>query len=485
MSSINTYPPFPMPTINYKAALQLDWIVVGGGISGLATAFVLQKAGHRVRVLDRLKKLGTPASGLRVPPNLSKIFKQWFGEEALSKVAVRNVGTPWIDINTGERIGYHPWKPVVMKETGGDFLMMHHEDVQKMLYKLATDVGVKVEFGVDVASVEAGDPKPRVILANGEVLTADMVVGADGATSIVRQTAFGIEDDAVQGGVTLLGGIAPAEEMLKDPVLGKMVLADEWPIFMGTIGACHPVRAKKEFAIQLFVPTSEGGPQNDGKESFYEVIPTSAIDISSYADDVQRLLKMVPYFTRSRYMKRSKEVTDWMDKSCRIVLIGEAAHPWFPGGSHTTSMVVEDAVVLGTLFSHLDSWSQVKPFLYAYQEIREGRTKAVKQEELTNTILVHLPPGPERDARNLHMATPATEADWDDSMLQRELANFAGIFCYDASDAAEEWWVDWGRYSHRPSEERERETRLSFLYSSAVVSSESVTAPLTGEGKKQ
>ena len=72
-------------------------------------------------------------------------------------------------------------------------------------------------------------------------------------------------------------------------------------------------------------------------------------------------------------------------------------------------MVVEDAVVLGTLFSHLDKWSQVGSFLNAYQELREGRTKAVKVEETTNANLVALPHGEMRDARNKNIHENAND----------------------------------------------------------------------------
>ncbi|KAH8103981.1 FAD/NAD-P-binding domain-containing protein [Cristinia sonorae] len=446
-----------MPTINYKTSLKLDWIVVGGGLSGLATAYVLQRAGHRVRILEELEKLGSPASGLRVPPNLSKIFREWFGEEELLRHAVKNVGTPWYDLETGEYLGYNHWKPTVMKETGGDFLMMHHEDAHRLLYKLAADAGVKVEFGAKVTSVKAGNPKPIVELEGGRVLTADLIVGADGPTSVVRRTAFETEDDAQPTGLTVLGGLIPATEMLKDAELAKFVLADEWPIFMGSNRSlcCHPVRAKKEFAVQLYWPDSEAGPDNKGKESWYEVIPTTSLDFSPYANSVQKLMKMVPFLTRTRHMSRKAFPEDWMDDSGRIVLVGEAAHPWLPGGSHTTSMAVEDGVVLGTLFSHLDSWSQVGSFFSAYQELREARTKAVLREEISNSRIVSLPPGPAREARNSSFKPRSeddTDGDLDEGALMTELDAFAEIFCYDASDAAEEWWVDWGRFSRRSAE---------------------------------
>ncbi|TCD63710.1 hypothetical protein EIP91_005081 [Steccherinum ochraceum] len=339
-------PALNMPTINYQAALTLDIVVVGGGISGLATAFVLQRAGHRVHVLEELQSLGTPAAGLRVPPNLSKIFREWIGEEELSRISVRNIGTPWYDLESGQQVGYHHWTPAVMKETGGDFLMMHHEDVHKMLYRLATDVGVKVQMGCKVEGVRVegtpapteDDPehidykRPRVVLANNVEIETDLVVGADGPTSIVRETIFAdaLEEAEVKpSGLTVLGGIIPADEMLKDPDLGKFVLADEWPIFMGPNRSmcCHPVRAKKEFSLQLYWPDADGGPNNVGLESWYEVIPTDSIDFTPYAPSVQRLMKMVPFLTRTRRMIRP-ELEDWTDDSGQVVLIGEAAHPW-------------------------------------------------------------------------------------------------------------------------------------------------------------
>lgn len=137
-------------------------------------------------------------------------------------------------------------------------------------------------------------------------------------------------------------------------------------------------------------------------------------------------------------------------------------------------MVVEDAVVFGTLFSHLSDRSQIGSFLSAYQELREARTKAVKQEDITNAQLVSLPYGPDRDARNANMAPPSRTDDWDEGILKRELDVFAEIFCYEAADAAEEWWVDWGRFSQRasgtqqqnyPDDHADAGTRqMSFMY---------------------
>lgn len=67
------------------------------GISGLSAAYCLCKAGHRVKVLEQAPRLGFPSSGLRVPPNMSKILRRWVGEAELRKTAVLNLETPCID----------------------------------------------------------------------------------------------------------------------------------------------------------------------------------------------------------------------------------------------------------------------------------------------------------------------------------------------------------------------------------------------------
>ena len=55
-----------------------------------------------------------------------------------------------------------------------------------------------------------------------------------------------------------------------------------------------------------------------------------------------------------------------------------------------------------------------------------------------------LPPGPDADARDASMRQ--TLNDMDEGTLKAQFEEFAEIFCYDAGDAAEEWWINWGRF---------------------------------------
>ncbi|KAI0332765.1 FAD/NAD-P-binding domain-containing protein [Cubamyces sp. BRFM 1775] len=438
-----------MPAVDRIAALPLDFLVIGGGIGGLAVAYVLSKSGHRVRVLEK-RDLNVPGGGHRVPPNLSKILRHWVGEEELRKVSTRCVGTPFHHLRTGNLVGYLHWKPAVMAETGGEFLMMHHDDIVRMLYRLATEAGAQIDFHTEVTSIQQGTdrfPNPSVTLANGDVLTADMIIGADGYRSKVREVVLEEEDVAKPGGMTLYTGVVKAEDMLKDPELRPYALSDEWPIWMGPHrSVCgHPVRAKKEFFFHVYSWNGLDGQEQAGEESWEELFPTEKLNLDGHGPKVQRLIKMTPHLIRTRFMTRPGGIDDWVDSTGRIVLLGDAAHPSFPGGSHPAAMAVEDAVVLGSLFSHLRTLDQIPSFTSAYQELRERRCELVKLADIANAQMVAMPDGPHAQARDEDMRRRKDE--WDEGTLKAQFEEIAEIFLYDAGDAAEEWWVNWGRFS--------------------------------------
>lgn len=96
----------------------------------------------------------------------------------------------------------------MLKETGADFLILRvshvvivplichlkdvvcqHEDLHRMLYKLALDAGATVQFDAKVVDINPG--KPSVRLRTGETISADVLIGADGFRSRVRDVVLG------------------------------------------------------------------------------------------------------------------------------------------------------------------------------------------------------------------------------------------------------------------------------------------------------
>ena len=128
-------------------------------------------------------------------------------------------------------------------------------------------------------------------------------------------------------------------------------------------------------------------------------------------------------------------------------------------------MAIEDAAVLGNLFSHLSSKDQIAPLLRAYQDLRLSRTAATQASSLLNQHIFHLPDGPEQERRDADMRQ-AMETEFrmlkgeqvDEGMMDGSYNQWADRkknneqFGYDADAEAEKWWATVGECEVGPLE---------------------------------
>ncbi|KAG6840339.1 hypothetical protein C0991_007340 [Blastosporella zonata] len=145
---------------------------------------------------------------------------------------------------------------------------------------------------------------------------------------------------------------------------------------------------------------------------------------------------------------------DWVDDSGRMLLIGEAAHPYPAGAIQTTAMAVEDGAVLAKLFSHLRLEEQISPFLYAFETLRQSRCTAVGTKEFSDIYFMTMPPGEQQEGRDQHFrgrrdrGLNVLDADsFEDETPQ--WTEIKEVFGYDAEDEADNWWQEWGLLRER------------------------------------
>ncbi|KAH7927838.1 FAD/NAD(P)-binding domain-containing protein [Leucogyrophana mollusca] len=441
-----------MDALNRKASLSIDIIIVGGSIAGLATAYRLCKAGHNVRVLEHAAGPHRYAAGARLPPNLTKILGEWGLGDKLVAQAQSIQGSQCLSLDTGEPLGYLLWQKEIMAELGSDFMLMHYADLHAMLYDIAIDAGAQILYNRTVVRVSAGPP--RAVLSSGEELQADMIIGADGPSSIVRE-AIGVEDGAMipEGhNLAVYSATIPRETLEKDSELNAFTSTDlggpQYPIFMGhrRFAAGFSVRGGSEYSVSAFWPDDEADVSADGWDVS---IPKETLEIDGVSK-LHRLLRLSSDLRRIRYVDRESP-SEWIDESGRLLLIGEAAHPSYPCTNHSCSLQVEDAEVLGTLFSRLSSLDQIRHFTEAFQELRQARCNAVHMAERIGIYIGRLPPGPDRNVRDdtlLAMMHTGREG-WDDEKMRWQWEEISDVFGYSAREAAEGWWVVWGLLRER------------------------------------
>ncbi|KAF7373904.1 FAD/NAD(P)-binding domain-containing protein [Mycena sanguinolenta] len=121
-----------------------------------------------------------------------------------------------------------------------------------------------------------------------------------------------------------------------------------------------------------------------------------------------------------------------------------------PYTAQGSAMAIEDAAVLGVIFSHITSRQQVLPFLRAYQNLRYPRTTTTQLAARANQKIFHFSDGPEQEARDNSMREAMEDFREERGEPSRyELAENVKEknriqFCYDAEAEAEQWWLTGG-----------------------------------------
>ena len=147
-------------------------LVVGGGVGGLAAAVALRDRGASVTVLEQAGSFREVGAGIQISPNGARVL-QALGVhvEAMRAQAVTLRNAQGAQVLRMD-----------LPQGGAGFHLVHRADC---VAGLAARVdGIATRFNAQVVAV---DPAAgSVTLSGGAVMTADLVVGADGLHSVLR-----------------------------------------------------------------------------------------------------------------------------------------------------------------------------------------------------------------------------------------------------------------------------------------------------------
>jgi salicylate hydroxylase len=215
-----------------KASLILDIIVVGCGLGGLGAAFCLTQAGHRVTIIESSSVLSEVGAGIQVSPNCSRLLWRWGLGKHLDAIAVKPEGIAFRRYKTGERVGFTRWAEVLEQNYGAPYYHIHRADLHKLLYDLVAP-RVTIRLGATVVGCDPDPVLPSITLQSGEIVRADMIVGADGVKSYMQQVVSGKSNRAEPTGDAAYRATIPASLMMQDPELRDFI---EHPQMAGWMG---------------------------------------------------------------------------------------------------------------------------------------------------------------------------------------------------------------------------------------------------------
>jgi 2-polyprenyl-6-methoxyphenol hydroxylase-like FAD-dependent oxidoreductase len=337
-------------------------LVVGGGVAGLSTAISLSARGHQVTVVDRAEGaigasiiVGHGAvyalEALGVLDRVLEVAKQIKADEPSWWTLVHNA--------TGERM---PVPAPRLPTTGlPSMVFLYRPLLSDILVAAARRHGAEVHFNHTFTSLEQSEDGVTAELTTGERDTFDLVVGADGINSSVRERFFPEAGEPQYIGTMSLRSMiwdAPPHWLSGlhfvpgEP--GSVTTLLPGGLFYLAVGARMDRRRIEPDEARALVRAALA--KYEGSVMFAEV--SERID-----DSVQPIVAPFEWIWVPQPWHRG-----------RVVLVGDAVHATTPNIGAAGGMAIEDGVVLA---DELERAGELEAGLRAYEGRRLERTKLV------------------------------------------------------------------------------------------------------------
>lgn len=354
-------------------------VVVGAGIGGLTAALALMRRGFEVQVLEQAATLGEVGAGVQISPNGNRVLAHLGLGEAMSRVASEPAGKKVRLWNTGQTWNLFDLGATSRERYGFPYLTVHRADLHQVLLE-----GVRairpgaVRTGVRIDRVEQrGD---EVVIESGGrvVATADVVVGADGVHSQVRQCLIG-EDRAEFSGIIAWRGVIDADRL---PERLRQPYGYNW-VGPGRHVIHYPLRNGQ---LYNFVGAVEQQGWEVESWSAQGSVEECLADFAGWHDDVHTLIRTLRTPFRWALMGR-ETLKQW--SFGRVTLLGDACHPTLPFLAQGAVMALEDGLVLARC---LEAWrDDPVTALQHYERARYDRTRRIVEGSAGNAKRFHNP----------------------------------------------------------------------------------------------
>jgi len=333
--------------------------IIGGGIGGLATAIALRKQGIDAHVYEKARELRPVGAGVSLKPNGMRCLDaiQPGLVEQLRRLGFQ-VQKTTLKTSTGETI-WTTKTPMMPKYQELTFAIWWWHLQHTLVSELPSEV---IHLNHSCINFEQNENTVTTQFENGKTVEADLLIGADGINSRVREILIGDGQPKYSGSMCWRAIVDYRDELL---------LPDESLIIRG------------EQTAMIFYPLSKGKMNWSAGKLFPESFVSSSAGevkdrvLKEFSNWMKPILEMIAETDAETILEapicRRLPLKQW--SYGRVTLLGDAVHGMSPGGGQGANTTFEDAYELAEC---LCNFPDLQTALANYDKRRIQRTVVIQ-----------------------------------------------------------------------------------------------------------
>jgi salicylate hydroxylase len=328
------------------------FLIVGGGIAGLAASLGLSNIGRSSHVLERSPTFEALGAGIQLGPNAVRALQHLGAWEAVSPHCTSPKEIHIFDGLSGKMLLRVPLGATFETRFRAPYRVALRSDLQKALLATANArQNIKIQCSAEVTGLSFAET--TLTLASGELVTGQAIIGADGVHSNVRKIMHG------------RNGYAKTRHTLFRALIPSAAVSKKLETEVVTLWLCpggHVVHYAVDGGKFLNIVASVGNYGAGALQTFRNV-----------CEPLSEIFAMQREWSQwEGFEVESKSI--WSRQ--HTVLIGDAAHGSLPYLAQGAAMALEDACELSLAINRR---AELPEAFMAFMRGRSSRTRNVQK----------------------------------------------------------------------------------------------------------
>ncbi|WAL64668.1 FAD-dependent monooxygenase [Amycolatopsis cynarae] len=340
----------------------LEVAIVGGGYGGAVAAVALSRLGANVHVYEQASAILQVGAGIGLRPPTVELFRRW---EIFDAIAAVSTPSDYFEIltATGEVIQREEWPKIHDYAQVNKTRFIHRGDFIDTLLKLLP--GDMVHIGHKMTAIEDRGEAATLTFADGKKVTADLVIGADGIRSVVRNQLFSDNQPVFAGAHAHRAVVSSGDTYGLDVDDNLRLYMDD----RGTMIYFLPLRHRNQVSFDI---TALSDDDSWAPEVTRDDLVALVDGFDERLVNITRNLDMDTVTSRAVF---DIDPVDTWHSDC-VALLGDAAHAMLHHQGQGANQAIQDA---GGLADALLEAGSLREALALYQATRKPDTDALQR----------------------------------------------------------------------------------------------------------